>query len=247
MNTNGAVIWKGLSHIDGVTPIVVIITGINKASANAKTGAMLQTYIMVADRHPQEALELGYDSAVCGGCIHRAGKDGKRSCYVNIVVGGPAPAYGCYKRGNYPLADWDQQRSILGMGRIIRVGTYGDPAAVPIEVWDSLLKLSVGHTGYTHQWRSPKFSALKDFCMASCETSDDVAKANANGWGTFRVIPLDEDTTELWSCPASKEAGKQTTCEECLKCNGNEVNVWIKAHGATRNNYTGTRKPLPTL
>jgi hypothetical protein len=74
-----------------------------------------------------------------------------------------------------------------------------------------------GHTGYTHQWRaSPEYA---DILMASC---DSVAEANMLGFRTFRVAPatgLMKEKREIL-CPASKQAGKKTTCAECRACDG---------------------------
>ena len=36
MNKNGLILWEGISAIDGVTPIVVIATGIKRATKNKK-------------------------------------------------------------------------------------------------------------------------------------------------------------------------------------------------------------------
>ena len=46
---NSAVIYRGVSRLDGRTPIVVIATGMESKSTNSKTGGMVQTYIVVDD------------------------------------------------------------------------------------------------------------------------------------------------------------------------------------------------------
>ena len=48
---HGAVLWRGKSRIDK-SPIVVIATGLRESTANKKTGAMLQTWILRSDMPP---------------------------------------------------------------------------------------------------------------------------------------------------------------------------------------------------
>jgi hypothetical protein len=55
--------------IDG-SPIVVIVNKID-GSDNAKTGAMVQTFIIRSDIAPVAALQSGADYAICGDCEHR--------------------------------------------------------------------------------------------------------------------------------------------------------------------------------
>lgn len=50
-------------------------------------------------------------------------------------------------------------------GLPVRLGTYGDPAAVPTVVWQTVLAQSAMHTGYTHQWRTCD-QTLAHWCMA---------------------------------------------------------------------------------
>ena len=64
MNTNGAIFYENDS-------IVGIITGLAHSSHNTKTGAMLQTWILVKNVNPIEAVNTGADELVCGDCKHR--------------------------------------------------------------------------------------------------------------------------------------------------------------------------------
>jgi hypothetical protein len=237
--SNGAVIWRGASLIDG-QPIVVIATGLASGSTNRKTGEMVQTYILRADLKPTEAIKAGADVSICGTCPHRGDGTGKgRTCYVNVGQG-PLAVWSAWKRGVYPdCADatestYEQAMVDVGAGRIVRLGTYGDPAAVPFWVWESLTSKCIGHTGYTHQWRSaPK---LKGLCMASADSVEDAREAQAAGWRTFRVaMPCDEPRIEGEAiCPASAEAGKKLQCAQCLACggaDGRRGSIVIAAHG----------------
>lgn len=242
---SGVVVWEGLSRIDNVTPIVVILTGLGRGSANRKTGAMVQSYILRADMPPMEAVMTRDDGAICGGCVHRKQSDGRRTCYVNVGQG-PTSVWKTYARGGY-LALSAEDAAPLLEGLALRLGTYGDPAAAPLELWETLTRYAGGYTGYTHQWRARKFAGLARLVSASCETAEDVDKAHAMGYrGTFRVLPLgDAVPSRALHCPASAERGHKVTCSDCLACNGTR-DVVIYAHGPSRNFYTGGRR-LPVL
>jgi hypothetical protein len=240
------IIYDGPSLIDS-SPIVVVAVA---NSTNAKTGNMLQTYILRSDMGPMAAVRSGNDASICGGCIHRGdGKTGKgRTCYVNLGHGPRAVYQKLIGRNPYPVARNAADISAMGRGRYVRLGTYGDPAAVPVAVWHALLDQSIGHTGYTHQWRSERLGKpLAGLVMASCDTVADIAKANRLGYaGTFTVVPRGETLDGATLCPASVEAGKSVQCHECRLCNGSPVAIYIPAHGATAKRYTGKRV-LPTL
>lgn len=233
---NGAIIYSGPSALDGM-PIVVILVGLKDSSANRKTGAMLQTYILRADLHPVTAVKTGADASICGDCAERGNGDGSgRTCYVELAKG-PTSVFNAYRRGVYPMAPDAQAIEALAALRIVRLGTYGDPAAVPVWVWEALTRSCTAHTGYTHQWKTAG-AELRSLCMASADDEKQRQTAAAMGWRTFRVIhpgePAPIRKVEA-VCPASAEAGKKLTCIECLACNGTSSNrrgsIAIHAHG----------------
>lgn len=220
----GIILYEGPSMIDGA-PIVVVATG----STNRKTGGMLQTWIIRADVEPHEARKTGQDASICGDCPHRAG-----SCYV-VLHQAPLSVFRAYKRGSYRTAGDLQTIAAVGKGKAVRLGSYGDPAAVPVEVWEALVSEAASHTGYTHQWR--KVPSLRTFCMASCDTEADRLEAKANGWRTFRVRAADAPLMDREiTCPASAEGGSRTTCDRCGLCAGlrkwSGKDVAIIVHGA---------------
>lgn len=227
---NGAVIYQGPSRLDG-QPIVAVVTGLRDRSDNPKTGDMLQTYVLRADVPPLDAVESGADASVCGDCVHRK-VNGAGSCYVNVGQG-PRAVYAAYSEDSYPTLD----PVGLGAGRIVRLGTYGDPVAVPIEVWDGLLTGSLGHSGYTHQWKYAIAREYRRLLMASVETEAQMRFARRKGWRTFRVKNADEPALRGEAvCPASEEAGRRKTCQECLACDGaregdRRVGIVIAVHG----------------
>lgn len=229
--TNGVVLYRGPSMLDGA-PIVVIATGIASSSRNSKTGDLVQTWILREDVNPIDAVNSGDDASICGACPHRGqiidGRNVGRSCYVTIFQA-PRNVWQSYHRGIYR----DYQDGDLA-GRTVRLGAYGDPAAVPAHIWHAVLATASGWTGYTHQWR--EHDALKAYVMASCDTVADYVEAKAAGWRTFRVRSASEPlaTMEI-VCPASEEAGKRTSCASCRLCAGASKlskDIAIIAHGA---------------
>jgi hypothetical protein len=106
--------------------------------------------------------------------------------------------------------------------RVLRLGTYGDPAAAPIRVWQSVTVYVAGWTGYSHQWRSLS-ADWQYLVMASADSVSDRRDAKLAGWRTFRVsIGIDRQDGEI-SCPASKESGARTTCIDCRLCKGTQI------------------------
>lgn len=226
---NGFIFYHGPSQLDRTRKVVGIVTGLQQASQNSKTGAMIQTYILDVAVSPIEAAQTGVDVSICGDCPHRLVNAG--TCYVNITQG-PTAVWKAWQAGRYP------SKGQLPTNATIRLGTYGDPAAIPFEVWAQLLKTAGSRTGYTHQWRVARFQPFKSWCMASCDTPEQTRQAQAAGWRTFTItkhgeVPPIEYKSFL--CPASELAGKKLTCAECLACGGlstvNRASVYIPVHG----------------
>ena len=116
----------------------------------------------------------------------------------------------------------DKEIIEMGSNRPVRLGTYGDPAAVPRNVWDLLISKSTGHTGYSHQ--SKIKDSYSDICMHSVEDKKEAIAAWMDGKRTFRIIQsVDEIIKGIEVlCPAAKEAGRKSVCELCKLCSGSE-------------------------
>lgn len=213
---NSYKVWEGTSLIDG-GPIMVLLT---LHSKNVKTGDMAQLMILRSDKHPQEALEDGSDGSICGMCPHRPQKGSSvGSCYVRVNHA-PASVWRSYKCGGVPTCSLFEAARLVA-GRSVRLGSYGDPAAVPSHIWTVLLGRVKSHTGYTHQWKESYAANLVGICMASCETEEDERRAKSRGWRTFSVRRADTAVrANQIVCPASEEAGWKTTCEKCRLCDG---------------------------
>lgn len=235
--SNSAIIYRGPSMIDGA-PIVVVATGLGKSSGNVKTGALVQTWIIREDVSPTDAIQTGADASICGNCPHRGvivdGRNVGRSCYVTVFQA-PLSVYKTLKAGKYETLSLEASRAALA-GKRVRLGAYGDPAAVPFYVWQAVLADVDAMTGYTHQWRNcpVEFSA---FVMASCDSQQDYVDAKAMGYRTFRVrTSVEPRNAREIVCPASQEAGYKTTCAACIACGGlsskAKADVTIIAHGS---------------
>lgn len=221
----GVVLYEGPSLIDG-KPIVVIANGF-KGHENAKIGKMIQTWILRSDVHPFEALNNGEDFSICGHCKHRHFK----SCYVNVMQG-PAAVYRAYKAGRY--AKYDISLLDIFRGNYMRLGAYGDPAAVPTKIWQLVCSVGSGHTGYTHRWKQCD-PALLNFCMASVDCIQEYKEAQKRGFRTFRIRLQDGPVmANEFVCPNSKEMGKKSNCGDCRGCSGlmsDRKNPVIIIHG----------------
>jgi hypothetical protein len=247
MRPTGFVIYEGPSQLD-LSPIVVVAI---VKSSNRKTANMLQTYIIRSDVDPITANRTGLDYAICGHCPHR-GQSGyipnkteglapKRSCYVNLGQG-PLGVYRTLCKGKYPRVTGHAAIAAIGRGRMVRIGTYGDGAAVPGYIWDSLTSEAEGHTAYSHQRHvaSASFDARR--YMVSADSLEAAQDAWNMGARTFRVV---RDVSDLQAgreilCPASEEAGKRTTCARCGLCAGASIaakSIAIVAHGAGASHF----------
>lgn len=232
----GVVLYEGPSQLDGA-PIVVIAT---LRTTNGKTGDMVQTWILRADVNPLNAINTGADSSICGACplrgklIRRKRRlvNVGRACYVQIR-NAPRGIYFAWRRGRYAQYSPAMHASLF-TGRKLRLGSYGDPCAVPMAIWESVLSLASGHTGYTHSWRS--FPSFRSILMASVDSATDRQDARRRGWRTFRTLSsIGHLVLGESICPASDEGGKRTQCDHCLRCRGSHPrlqDIAIVAHGS---------------
>ena len=234
MKTNflGYIAYEGPSEIDGA-PIVVIVNRIHQDSENEKTGALVQTFIIRSDVSPTDALKTGDDASVCGDCVHRPSliaqavaeglETGEAPCYVNVGRS-VRSVYEAYKRGRYTRADPATIARALA-GKIVRLGTYGDPFAAPVRMWSQITRYAAGRRGYSHQWQHANFDvqAWAPLVMASADNIEEAARANLMGMRVFRVsMGVDNQPGET-ICPASIEGGRKSTCEKCSLCSGTTI------------------------
>ncbi len=240
----GVVLWEGESRFNG-DPIVAIATGLGAGSLNAKTGAMVQTWVLRRDMPPGEALRTGADAAICGGCIHRA-IDGLSTCYVNVGFA-PARIWKGYREGIYERVTPKDRERIRS--RHLRIGSYGDPAAAPAKTWRAILPDNPRHaTGYTHAWRYDRTQPYRGFLMASVESKAEAEEARDKRWRSFLVVPRSRPIPEgfRW-CPSDElNPGNKISCQACGACNGTRGNqrgdIAIYAHGHAAKSFTVQRE-----
>jgi hypothetical protein len=192
--------------------VQVKLSGLGGESSNRKTGKMVQSWILRSDMIPSEARKMGADKAICGSCPLRG-----NGCYVTMMG---------------PNAVWKTKDTLTSeppkLRYPLRIGAYGDPAAVPAEIWQNML--TPRWTGYTHFWRTNP--ELRSLCMASVETLTQAQEAWARGWRTYRILPKDGklEKNEIW-CPYYTRG---TQCADCGLCNGassSAKSIAIPPHG----------------
>jgi hypothetical protein len=233
--------------MDG-TELYLVFTGRpsrgQRGSANPKTGALIQSWIIRGDLLPRRAIESGEDSSVCGACrlrptIARALRAEARArrepagapqCYVR-ADNAPRAVYRALQSGRYQRAETLEEAAEWLRGHDVRLGSYGDPAAVSVATWRAILRHARPATGYSHQWNHAdqvvraNARAIRDLCMASVDSAAERDRAQAQGWRTFRVIDIRRADQVLRAngeaaCPAARETGARLDCASCRQCAG---------------------------
>jgi hypothetical protein len=226
MAPNSAIVWRGPSAFTG-NPVRVLLTGLGRPTRqNPKTGPMVQAWI-IPEGNPSLALGTPRERDVCGTCRLQGGRGPKRLCYTATGVW----LIGQHEHLYSQVSLAEGARALAG--KAIRLGAYGDPAAVPLAVWEELVAGARRWTGYTHAWRTaaPGFRRL---LMASVDGYAEGEEARAAGWRTFRVRALDGGTP-----PGPRELvcsyeSRGVPCVDCGLCAGQERpgrSVVITAHG----------------
>jgi len=253
---NPIVIYHGPSEIDG-SPIVVLAT---VSSKNRKTGTMIQTAIMRADMAPHDAKNNGHDVSICGLCPRRHFLGG--DCYV-LVQNAPLSTWRHWDRAGRPGENWADPENIIrlyqdGKDSGLRLGYYGDPAAVPYTVWQDLIDAIQPKyvVGYTHQWRHldrpvshPTIENISQLTyrikmlnwyrnnvMASCDSVNDAMEARQMGWRYFLAVPSKSNINlpeRTILCPATVS---ERTCSTCGACSGADrgsykASIYVEEHG----------------
>ncbi|MDA0660791.1 MAG: hypothetical protein O3C60_18455 [Planctomycetota bacterium] len=230
----GLIIYRGPSML-GNGNVVCVAT---LRTSNRKTGDMVQTWILPDDGlSPLRAVQAELNAQACGSCPLQGYWNGRklvdRVCYVNL---GQAPdaVWRGLQRGIYPVYNRQTHEHLL-LGRKIRLGAYGDPAALPYNLLRYLCDISSGWTGYTHQafWIDPQRAEfLASILMVSCHNSAQRIEALRRGWRPFTTIRADEERpTESVECPAYTHG---VSCARCGLCKGLASNarpVYVIAHG----------------
>jgi hypothetical protein len=228
MLQNSYIAWEGGSLIDG-SPIALILTGFISPTSNRKTGRLLQTWIIQQKIIPTYAAKSGLDSGICGDCPLKMSQTG--SCYVNLL-----PVNNIYRKyalQSYPKLGANEIAVLERYRYPIRIGSYGDPTAIPLDVWEPIILASKKYTGYTHQWRNCDLRWQK-YLMASVQSEAEAEEAQSKGWRTFRIITPDAPLSKgEILCRHTEDDRVQ--CETCLLCDGasSKPNIADRIHGLT--------------
>lgn len=197
-----------------------------KKGANSKLGAssMLQTYHFSVSQILSGSLED--DKEVCFDCplSYNAG-DGK--CYTHkglqrlgllSMMKRLKKLYEAGDVSNWNASSFSRFYTQLKGKEIslVRFGTYGEPVILDVNTISILANLGKSWTGYTHQWNKDKYRAYSAFFMASTHSQFEAAIAQDLGWRVFNT----GDLNGAVNCPASKEAGRKSTCTVCALCSG---------------------------
>jgi hypothetical protein len=199
-----------------------VIVNFQFKTGNTKTGALIQNYIIPASWLESEAkISTLSDKAVCFDCPHS--RDQNKSCYVRkgqSEMGLASKVRSLRKLGleNIPELSPESEADLLEAisGRGVRFGSYGEPVLLGEALINKISKKAKFWTGYTHQWHKNNWA--KDYFMASVESETISKAAQKSGFRTFFVG--ETQSKEYVTCPASKEAGNKTTCDNCKLCMG---------------------------
>lgn len=229
---HNVMVYDGPSQLNG-DRIFVIATAKN---GNRKIGHMLQLWIMPAES-PIDAVRSGRDAAVCGDCKLRGdGHGGGRVCYVEWWRSVSNIWQGHTRAERMTPAQFAR----LTDGLQLRIGAYGDPVAVPPDVWRPMLDSAAGWTAYTHQWRQTVLAeSYRPWCMASVDSESERRDAMRLGWRTFRMrlanAPM--DVSEV-VCP--HETNSDIKCAACSLCRGSlreAKSVVVTVHNSVGKKY----------
>lgn len=200
-------------------------------SSNSKTGNVIQQWITPKDWERdkgdgREKIDLKESSDACNECPLM------QTCYVKKGF----PAMGLIsssKSKNHETLHWYRVPERF-KDKFIRFGAFGEPVLTGYDETKLLTELCKNWTGYTHQWRNLDYHWSNEYFMASVEDDKGKREANALGYRTFRVgSNVDEMLHDEVLCPASKEAGRKATCEQCGLCKGKASkakNIFIVKH-----------------
>ena len=240
MTRKTIILYRGPSLING-QPIVALA---QSDSGNSKTGNMIQTFILDdSGVDPVTASRTGQDESICGDCPHRGtpnnntkGQATNRTCYVTLAHA-PLGKWKALMRGAYGDSVATRQQIVaFGSFQGVRLGTYGDPCAVPNSTWEALISRADYWTAYTHG----KVNPMPEHIMTSADNATQAQEAWSRGERTFRVIASLSDVIKGKEtvCPASEEMGKRVQCAACKLCGGASVkakSIAIVAHGTSKN------------
>jgi hypothetical protein len=123
---------------------------------------------------------------VSGAVVDVHGSNGSRNtCYV-LPWQVPKRMHELYHEADV-VSPGKARETVLGCGRVVRLGAVGDPAAVPMHVWKAVIPRNLWGPAYTQRWLELPGDEWRDLAMASVDTYGEALLARSQGWRTFRV------------------------------------------------------------
>lgn len=213
-----------------------VIVNFQFKTKNSKTGGKLVQNFFIPEAWITSDKKIGEldDRGVCFDCEH--GQSKKGTCYVRNKSTDwslQSKVRAMRRRGLDSIPEYSPEieADLLDAieGRGVRFGSYGEPVLLGEELVKKISDRADFWTGYTHQWHKNPWA--KKYFMASVESTLIDKAAQNMGWRTFYAGEPTEGNHV--TCPASKEAGYKTTCDNCKLCMGTTSkakSIKIKIH-----------------
>ena len=184
---------------------------LERSSSNSKTGDMVQLAILPIDNKPTKALK-NRQLPNCSDCALIS------ACYVNTV------SLNAVYEQTVNQAVSELPKSFRAP---IRLGSWGDPGLLPLDLLQQLSSAAGRHTGYTHLWQQigQEYSQL---LMASIDhltakkqglTVQELKQlAWDKGYRTYTILqPGEQQSAQERPC---LYVSNNTQCRYCKLCNG---------------------------
>jgi hypothetical protein len=234
------ILWRGSSSLEPGRRVVVVL---HRTSKNTKTGPIHQI-----SYYDPDLTDSAHHGAGCAMCPM------KDPCYANSGYMQWHNKDTFQRLDDMPTIPVRSWARFLERDNGVRLGRYGDPATIPLDVTERIIKLTAYRVGYTHFWRERP--DLMPYLMASVETLEQLNQARGIGWRcyyTARVVGkrlTDNDnvvalrrhlgasgTSGVVVCP-HYTAGQ--ICATCKLCDGGGgLSVIAPAHGSMRKYHPG--------
>ena len=197
---------------------------LERSSSNSKTGDMVQLAILPIDNKPTKALK-NRQLPNCGDCALIS------ACYVNTVS-----LNDVYKKTVHQAVSAVPKQ----LRAPIRLGSWGDPGLLPLDLLQQLIGAAGAHTGYTHLWQDipAEYSAV---LMASIDhltakkqglTVQELKQlAWDRGYRTYTILqPGEQQSAQERPC---LYVSNNTQCRYCKLCSGagRQKSITAPLHG----------------
>lgn len=208
-----------------------------------ETSLIMQTYHFSMDQILEKNIKN--DSGTCFDCpfSFNQNKGNSGGCYTHsgmiflglcakvkslnkLLLAGKIPSF-----SNDIINDIRKKASRLNID-LLRLGTYGEAVAMPLNFISQLIPLAKKHTAYTHRWHLEEYQKYSAYFMASTDNSILSRIAKDKGWRVFEVGE-NSDSIQCLSDPKLPKE-QRVNCARCGLCSGNKLqakSIYIFNHG----------------